>query len=139
MVIQKLDYQLSEIQRVAEALLEYPQKIFVFDAPMGAGKTTLISALCQQLGIAENISSPTFSLVNVYENKAFRVYHYDLYRLKNSEELLDIGFEDYLADHQAYHFIEWPEKALSLIEENYLYLNIKTKDQYTRCLVISQK
>lgn len=91
------------------------EHVFLFEAPMGAGKTTFIKALCTRLGVVDTMSSPTYSVVNEYATRdQGKVYHFDLYRLKSPAELLDIGFEEYL-DSNSYLFIEWPELALPFI------------------------
>lgn len=91
------------------------ERVFLFEAPMGAGKTTFIKSLCTRLGVIDTMSSPTYSVVNEYATgDHHRIYHFDLYRLKSSMELLEIGFEEYL-DSGNYLFIEWPELALPLI------------------------
>ena len=78
---------------------------------MGSGKTTFIKSICQELGVKESISSPTFSLVNEYETeKGASVFHFDLYRVNGAEELYDLGFEEYL-EKVCYVFIEWPKIA----------------------------
>ena len=91
------------------------EKIFLFDAPMGAGKTTFIKSISTYLGVNNSMSSPTYSIVNEYlTNTNQKIFHFDLYLLTNSEELIDIGFEEYL-DNGAYVFIEWPELSLPFI------------------------
>lgn len=91
------------------------ERVFIFDAPMGAGKTTFIKALCTQLGVADTMSSPTYSVVNEYATSDHhRIYHFDLYRLRSTLELMEIGFEEYLGSGN-YLFIEWPELAIPLI------------------------
>jgi tRNA threonylcarbamoyladenosine biosynthesis protein TsaE len=117
---------LEQLPLVAKELLETfaNNRIFLFDAQMGMGKTTFIKELCKQLGSAANFSSPTYSIVNEYPSPKNKIFHFDLYRLKNSSELFDIGFEDYIAD-KAYCFIEWPELALPFLEgENYVQVII---------------
>lgn len=82
---------------------------------MGAGKTTLIKEICKQLGVEDNISSPTFSLVNEYETKNGELaYHFDFYRITDEEEALDIGIEDYFYSGN-WCFIEWPENVENLL------------------------
>lgn len=94
----------------------FPQPVIVLiEGGMGAGKTTLIRALCAHVG-AEGMSSPTFSLVNEYHGVAGQlIYHFDLYRLEHTHQALDIGFEDYLAQ-KAYVFIEWPAVVRPLVD-----------------------
>lgn len=100
------------------------QRIFLFDAEMGSGKTTFIKELCKQLGSTDNFSSPTYSIVNEYHAGIVSIFHFDLYRLKNSTELMDIGFHDYLKPN-AYVFIEWPELAKPFLEgEKVVTVNI---------------
>lgn len=103
------------------------QKVFLFDAPMGAGKTTFIKSLCQFLNVIDAMSSPTYSIVNEYHTSLnTKLYHFDLYRLKSSEELFEIGFEDYI-DSGNYLFIEWPELAMPFLE-SYLRIIIKMEN-----------
>ncbi len=103
---------IDELSVVAKKLLTHftEQRIFTFTAEMGSGKTTFIKELCRSLGSTDNFSSPTYSIVNEYVCPLGKIYHFDLYRLKNSEELHDIGFLDYL-DGKSYCFIEWPQLA----------------------------
>src|ERR1035437_1284140 len=90
-------------------------KVVLFYGEMGSGKTTLIKEICKQLGVKGSISSPTYGLVNEYHTKDNdTIYHLDLYRIKNIEECLDMGIEEYI-DSGNYCFIEWPEIALPLI------------------------
>jgi tRNA threonylcarbamoyladenosine biosynthesis protein TsaE len=107
---------LESLPVVAKELLQTfkDDRLFFFDAQMGAGKTTLIKELCKQLGSEDNFSSPTYSIVNEYQIPGGHIFHFDLYRLKNKEELFDIGFEDYLKMN-TYCFIEWPHLAKDLL------------------------
>jgi tRNA threonylcarbamoyladenosine biosynthesis protein TsaE len=103
------EYSLDDIDKIAEELLQtLPERaIVLLDAEMGTGKTTLIGHLLQQWGITE-VSSPTYSICNVYHTSGGRkVHHYDLYRIQHLEELMEIGFQD-LLDTADYHFVEWP-------------------------------
>ena len=118
---------------VAKQLIDFigNEKVLLFDAPMGAGKTTFIKSLCHYLGTTNSLSSPTYSIVNEYEiPNQKKIFHFDLYRLKSSEELLGIGFEDYL-DSGNYVFIEWPELAMPFLE-NYvrIIINIESNKRY---------
>lgn len=132
-----LEYTLDTIDKVAEKILDTATaKIFLFHAQMGAGKTTLIKELCNQLGVQDSISSPTYSLVNEYEGLHSKIYHFDLYRLKNENEIIDSGLDDYLY-HNAFVFIEWPEKIKSFLPDNYHDLNIEIKKNGNRVLKIS--
>lgn len=105
----QFEYSLDQILSVAQSLVaQLPSKaIVLLDAEMGTGKTTLISQILKQWGIHE-VSSPTYSICNVYRTPSGQtVHHYDLYRIKNVDELLEIGFQD-LLETADYHFIEWP-------------------------------
>ena len=107
----------SELPLAAKQLLQScsGKKIFAFYGAMGAGKTTFIKAICEELGVKDPMSSPTFSLVNEYTSaNGEQIYHFDFYRIKNSSEAYDIGYEDYFYSGQ-YCFIEWPEKIEELL------------------------
>lgn len=123
----ELEYTLDTLPIIARELLAYAgdTKSFLFYAPMGAGKTTLIKELCRQLGSEDNFSSPTFSIINEYTYPKGKIYHFDLYRLTDTSELLDLGFEDY-QDSGEYVFIEWPELAADLYHENFVQISVKT-------------
>lgn len=117
---------LSDIEIAAQKILDFAagQKTFLFYGQMGAGKTTLINALCKQLGVTDNTSSPTFAIVNEYRSPGGNIFHFDFYRLKNQVEALDIGFEEYI-DSGNYCFIEWPEKIPDLLPEHYISIQIE--------------
>ena len=105
------------------------QKHFCFNAEMGAGKTTLINLICKKMGVKEHTSSPTYSIVNEYldaDNNS--IFHFDLYRINDEAELLDIGIIEIL-DSNSVCFIEWPEKTLNFIPETYVEVNIEQKDK----------
>jgi len=104
---------------------------------MGAGKTTLIKALCQCLGTTENVTSPTFSIVNEYIGSSHKIYHFDFYRLKNQTEALDMGYEEYFYS-DAYCFIEWPEKIPDLLPVNYININITVTGESSRDINIDK-
>lgn len=98
---------------------------FAIFGPMGIGKTTFVKEVCRQLEVIEVVTSPTFSLVNEYSlSNGHKVYHFDFYRIKNEEELFDIGYEDYVYS-DSYCFIEWPEKALNLIPPHFKHITMK--------------
>src|SRR5574344_2332965 len=111
--------QISSLDKISDAAREFiiqmgDDTVFAFYGKMGAGKTTFIKALCKELGVNDEVNSPTFSLINEYrcETTSELIYHFDFYRIKKLEEVFDLGYEDYFYSG-ALCFIEWPE----LIEE----------------------
>ncbi len=90
------------------------RRIVLFYGEMGSGKTTLIKEICRQLGVSASMSSPTFAIVNEYAASKGKIYHFDLYRVKNLEECLDLGMEEYLYSGN-YCFIEWPDMAKQIL------------------------
>lgn len=122
-ICENLDY----LPTVANKILKkYPNsKLFLLNGSMGAGKTTLIKLLCAQLCVVEDVSSPTFSIVNEYkiDKTDLSVFHFDFYRLKNIQEALDIGIFEYL-DSNNYCFFEWAENIKDILPENIININI---------------
>ena len=115
-----------------------PHRVFAFDGQMGAGKTTFIKKLCEQMGTTDVVNSPTFAIVNVYDvEQPYRgeVYHFDCYRLKDIREAIDFGAEDYLYSGN-YCFIEWPEMIEALLPEDTVYIRITPKENGARQLTI---
>lgn len=116
-----------DLEGIAKSMLDMHPKlrIFTFTGPLGAGKTALVKALCQQLGIdPSSVQSPTFGLVHPYlAANGEEVFHFDLYRVKSEEELIEFGFESYL-DSGAYCFIEWPSLALPFLPNDYLSVSL---------------
>lgn len=112
----KMTYSLNEIPEVAKKIIAtVSAKTLIFYGDMGAGKTTLVKEICHQLGVLDNISSPTFSLVNEYitsNNEA--VFHFDFYRISDEEEALDMGIEDYFYNED-WCLIEWPQNIKNLL------------------------
>lgn len=119
-------YTLAEIDDVAQSLMKKfgTPSVWAFHAPMGAGKTTLISALCKILGVQDRVNSPTFAIMNEYQGHGKVIYHMDWYRLENEEEARRAGVEMAIADSD-YCFIEWPEKAINLIPAAALHIEIE--------------
>jgi tRNA threonylcarbamoyladenosine biosynthesis protein TsaE len=114
----------EQLPDVARQLLErYPdERFYAFFGSMGVGKTTLIKEICIQLGVTQNVCSPTFAIVNEYSDGE-PVYHFDFYRLKRIEEAYDIGYEEYFYSG-CYCFTEWTEKIESLLPDHYLRIDI---------------
>jgi len=124
---------ISNLPQAASAIIEHGgnNRIFLFYGDMGAGKTTLIKELCKALGTTDNITSPTFSIVNEYHTAKDKIYHFDFYRLKDQTEALDMGYEEYFYAG-AWCFIEWPEKIPDLLPEHYSNISIKVLSDGSR-------
>jgi tRNA threonylcarbamoyladenosine biosynthesis protein TsaE len=112
-------------------LNEYSDKrIFAFYGKMGAGKTTFIKALCTALGTADTVTSPTFALVNEYQTSEFgKIFHFDFYRIEKTEEVFDMGYEEYFFSG-LYCFIEWPELVESLLPEETVKISIQEQNGF---------
>lgn len=122
----------DQLPTVAAELLRYfpNTKVFLFTGDLGSGKTTLIKHLCKALGVTDRVSSPTYGLVNTYESAEHgRVFHFDLYRLKDENEALDIGIEAYL-DENAYCFVEWPELIVPFVPETHVDVRMRIVDAH---------
>ncbi len=122
----------DQLSTVAEELLRYfpDTKIFLFSGDLGSGKTTLIKHLCKAFGVTDRVSSPTYGLVNTYASKENgRIYHFDLYRLKDETEALDMGIESYL-DENAYCFVEWPKLIVPFVPETHVDVQLKIVDTH---------
>ena len=133
-------YHLDEIKSAADYLDKNIQSsVICFNGPMGAGKTTLISALCNKWNVKDQVSSPTFSIVNEYETYAKDLlFHFDFYRLNSVEEALDIGVEEYL-DSGNICLIEWGERIKSLLPDNIYTIVIELNEDNFRTLKIIHK
>ena len=128
---------LDQVDAAAEAFLKASGNVAViaFSGELGAGKTTFIQALCRQLGVVAEVGSPTFSLVNEYFTPdGTSVFHFDLYRIEDPDELFDMGYEEYFFSGDVC-FIEWPEKASHLIPDDALRVEIRVLDDGNRELV----
>lgn len=109
-------------------------KVFAFYGQMGAGKTTFIKAVCKKLGVKENITSPSFALINEYINAGDNsIYHFDCYRLKDAGEAFDIGAEEYFYSGNLC-FIEWPERIEDLLPENTVKVLITVAEDQSRTI-----
>jgi len=123
--------ELDELREAAEILAHYfrDTRVFCFYGEMGAGKTTFIKAICKELGAIDKASSPTFSLVNEYHLGNQRLaYHFDLYRLTDTDSLEAIGFKEYL-DSGNYCLIEWPNLAEPFLDSPYVHVEILVKEE----------
>jgi tRNA threonylcarbamoyladenosine biosynthesis protein TsaE len=128
----------AEAPEIARLILQgYPEaRVLAFHGDLGAGKTTLIKAMGQVLGVADAMSSPTFALVNEYQAGGGPVYHFDLYRLKDAAELDAIGFTEYV-DSGHYCFIEWPELAADLLPPGTLHVSMEASANGVRTIQIA--
>lgn len=120
-------YSVHELANAAKKVLEvHPNnRIFAFLGSMGAGKTTFIKSICAELGVSDDVTSPTFSIVNEYLTKqGDSLYHFDFYRIKKQEEIMDIGSDEYFYSGN-YCFLEWPELVKELLPESVVYISIE--------------
>ena len=138
-MIKKYKYGLENIDLVSKLIVDHIKnyKIFLLEGDLGSGKTTLIKNILRNIGILENINSPTFSIVNNYIQDDLEVYHFDLYRVKNEDELYTIGFYEYL-ESKKLCFIEWPQRILKNFDYKHLYIKINTLENNERELHISK-
>ena len=128
----EISFNIDEIDNVARDVLAYGNSNnLLFYGAMGVGKTTLIKAIAKQLGVSDNISSPTFSLVNEYDGLRGKVCHYDFYRIKSLDEVLDLGLDEYL-ESDFYNLIEWPDKIVGLIPQSHIEIKLTQKDKERR-------
>ena len=136
----KLEIQsLETINNTAQQFIEQigANTIFAFNGSMGAGKTTFIKAICEVMGVKENVNSPTFAIVNEYETGDKKIiYHFDCYRINKIQEALDLGAEEYLYSGNLC-FIEWAENIASLLPDSVVQVNIEEGENGERNLTIS--
>lgn len=111
--------------------------IFAFYGKMGTGKTTFIKSLCEELGVEDTINSPTFAIVNEYEDRdANTIFHFDFYRIKSLTEVYNMGYEEYFYSN-AYCFIEWPELIEELLPEEHIRVDITEGDDGARTIKVT--
>ncbi len=131
---------LQELDEIGNQLLKNfgNQKKIVFFGEMGVGKTTLIKSICKALNVKDIVTSPTFSVVNEYQTDIGNtIFHFDFFRIKEKEELLDLGLEEYTYSDN-YCLIEWPEKAEGLLDDNFVEIYMtKNKDCRTIKVITS--
>ena len=133
----ELTYTINQIQETAKAVVQamHDGQLFAFYGQMGAGKTTLIKAICRQLGVQEEVNSPTFAIVNEYEGTRGPIYHFDFYRINRPEEALDFGLFDYF-DSGNPCLMEWPECIDTLLPDDVVNIEITVIDENTRKVTI---
>lgn len=125
--------QVNELAEISKQILDFApnHKKFALIGELGAGKTTLVKNISRQLGVTQQVTSPTFSLVNEYDGEKNQVWHLDLYRLKNLDEAVELNIEEYLEDDN-YCFIEWPNIIKPLFPDKMVYIRIDVIDGLTR-------
>jgi len=131
---------LQDMKNVSQEILNsFPDnRIFFLKGNLGAGKTTLIQYFCENIGVTEQVVSPSFALVNIYKSPKGDIYHLDLYRLKKQEEAVDLGIEDYLYSGN-YVFIEWPEIISDIYYSDLIEINIQLINNEVRKIVLGKK
>jgi tRNA threonylcarbamoyladenosine biosynthesis protein TsaE len=125
---------ITEIQSAAKTFVRQMEdnKIFAFYGAMGAGKTTFIKAICEELGVRETVTSPTFAIISEYHTESEElIYHFDFYRINKQEEAFDFGCEEYLYSGNRC-FIEWPELIESLLPQNAVKVYIRETENGVR-------
>ena len=115
-------------------LLKY--KLVFLEGELGSGKTTLIKQFCKELGFKNQVTSPTFPLLNIYKNNEKNIYHADLYRLKNIDEINDLGFYEVIESNN-WFFVEWPELLYGVIDFPYTKIKIKNVDDISRIVTLT--
>lgn len=124
----------DHLPEVADAILKAlnGRTLVIFRGEMGAGKTTLIRAICDSLGVTDTVTSPTFAIINEYHGgDMLPVYHFDFYRINHIEEAFDFGYEEYFYSGNLC-LIEWPEKIESLLPDGIMTVKIEVVNENTR-------
>ena len=131
---------IPSLDKIADAAQEFVaqmghRRVFAFYGGMGAGKTTFIKALCQQLGVKDAVTSPPFAIVNEYGSDIGPIFHFDFYRIKNLAEVMDLGFDDYAySGHLC--LMEWPELIEDLLPDNTVSVHIEETDNGMRKITV---
>ena len=130
--------QINDIENIHEAAREFinqigDARVFAFYGKMGAGKTTFIKAICEELGCQDVITSPTFAIVNEYSSDTTPIYHFDFYRIKKLEEVYDMGYEEYFYSG-ALCLIEWPELIEEILPDDAIRVNINEQEDGSRTI-----
>lgn len=126
----------TDLKPVAEQLAQriIYQPVVAFEGQMGAGKTTFIKALCECLGVKDEVTSPTFSIINEYKDNTGKVFHFDFYRMKSEREAVDVGVIDYFESGWPC-FVEWPDIVDKYLPDETLRVSITTLDSGARSIV----
>jgi tRNA threonylcarbamoyladenosine biosynthesis protein TsaE len=135
-----MEIKINDLEHIREAARQFinamgTKHVFAFYGSMGAGKTTFIKAICEELGVDDVVTSPTFAIVNEYlTSTGGTIYHFDFYRIKKLEEVYDMGYEDYFYS-DALCFIEWPEMMEELLPEGATKVQITENPDGTRTVI----
>jgi tRNA threonylcarbamoyladenosine biosynthesis protein TsaE len=134
---------IKDIEHIREAAREFianigEARVFAFYGKMGAGKTTFVKAICEELGVEDVITSPTFAIVNEYGLPSSTIFHFDFYRIKRLEEVYDMGYEDYFYSG-ALCFIEWPELIEDILPDDAVRVTITEQKDGSRVVSISEQ
>ena len=147
-----MEIRIENIDQIRSAAREFIEKVLpehsviAFYGAMGAGKTTFIKALCEELGVTDTVTSPTFALVNEYsieegetriEEYFSKVFHFDFYRIKRLEEVYDMGYEDYFYQKNALCLIEWPELVEELLPEDTVKVSVEVLEDESRRITLA--
>jgi len=130
-----MEIRIDSLEHIRAAAREFIEnmgqsRVFAFYGKMGAGKTTFVKAICEELGVEDVITSPTFAIINEYEGDE-TIYHFDFYRIKKLEEVYDMGYEDYFYSG-ALCFIEWPELIEEILPDDAVRVSITEQDDGSR-------
>ena len=135
-----MEIRIQDIEHIHESAKEFinhmgEHRVFAFYGKMGAGKTTFVKAICEELGVEDVITSPTFAIINEYEGDE-TIYHFDFYRIKRLEEVYDMGYEDYFYSG-ALCFIEWPELIEEILPDDAVRVSITEQEDGSRIVSFS--
>lgn len=137
-----MEITINSLEGIHEAARQFiaamgDNTVFAFYGSMGAGKTTFVKAVCEELGVSDAVNSPTFAIVNEYrsDESGELIYHFDFYRIKRLEEVYDMGYEDYFYSG-ALCFIEWPELIEELLPEDALRVAVEEKEDGVRVVTM---
>jgi tRNA threonylcarbamoyladenosine biosynthesis protein TsaE len=135
----ELEFDLEHINEAAKRFWQQAgdKKVFAFHGEMGAGKTTFIHALCDDKKVSSTVGSPTFSIINEYKYPDGKIFHIDLYRLKDEDEAIRAGVEDCLYSGEIC-LVEWPDKAPGIFPEDSVHIHINMIDQNTRKIITNE-
>jgi tRNA threonylcarbamoyladenosine biosynthesis protein TsaE len=135
-----MNITINSLENIASAAREFisaigDHKVFAFYGEMGAGKTTFIKAVCEELGVIDVITSPTFAIVNEYTGNEGSIFHFDFYRIKKLDEVYDMGYEDYFYSGSLC-FIEWPELIEEILPDDAVKVTITQSPDGTRLITL---